>query len=78
MEVGGGEVRVRDRRCKCIRATDKAYRLGDEVAEAERQTFSWLCRGLSPGQVEELLALTDRMLQNAREAAQKGGESDCV
>ena len=68
----------RDRRFKCIHASEKAYRLKAELAEAEDETFAWLCRGLSPGQVEELLALTDRMLQNAREAAQKGGESDCV
>ncbi len=67
----------RDRRFKCIHASDKAYRLKDELAETENETFSWLCRGLSGQQVEDLLACIDLMLQNAWETKQKGGDSGC-
>ncbi len=67
----------RDRRFKCIRATEKAYRLRDEHLEAENEIFAGLCRGLSEQQVRDLLASTDLMLQNAWEDNQKGGESGC-
>ena len=68
----------RDRRYKSIRANEKAYRLKDELAEVESETFSWLCRGLSPQQVEELLNITDLMLQNAwDEPHPKGGSCGC-
>ena len=67
----------RDKRFKSIHASDKAYRLKEEMAEAESETFSWLCRGLSGRQVEELLACIDHMLNNAWEDKQKGGEGDC-
>lgn len=67
----------RDRRFKCIQAAQKAYRLKDELAETENETFSWLCRGLSGRQVEDLLGCIDRMLENAWEDKQKGGESGC-
>lgn len=72
-----GEQSARDRRCKIIRPTDKAYRLGEEMAEAENETFSWLCRGMSRQQQEELLASIDLMLHNAWEDKQKGGEGGC-
>ncbi len=67
----------RDRRFKCIHASEKAYQLKDELAETENDTFSWLCRGLSRQQVENLLASIDLMLKNAWEEKQKGGEGDC-
>ena len=67
----------RDRRFKCIHAAEKAYRFKEELAELEDETFSWLCRGLDGEQVENLLTCVDRMLQNAWEDKQKGGESDC-
>ena len=67
----------RDRRFKCIHAADKAYRLKEELAEAENETFSWLCRGMSRQQVDALLASIDLMLQNAWEDKQKGGEGGC-
>lgn len=71
------EQSARDRRYKIIRPTDKAYRLREETAEAENETFSWLCRGMSRQQVDELLASIDLMLQNAWECKQKGGEGGC-
>ena len=67
----------RDRRFKCIHATEKAYRLKGELAETDNEVFSGLCRGLSGQQVENLLASIDLMLQNAWEDKQKGGESGC-
>ncbi len=67
----------RDKRFKCIHALEKAYLLREEMAEAENETFSWLCRGLSGQQVEDLLASIDLMLQNAWEDKQKGGERGC-
>jgi hypothetical protein len=49
-----------------------------ELAEAENETFSWLCRGLSDAQVAELLNATDLMLQNAwGEYHTKGGSCGC-
>ena len=72
------EVSRRDRRYKSIRATEKAYRLKDELAEVENETFSWLCRGLDPQQIQELLNITDLMLQNAwDEHHTKGGSCGC-
>ena len=67
----------RDRRFKRIRSTEKSYLLRDELAEAENETFSWLCRGLSPEQIETLLSATDVMLQNAREDCKKGRDCGC-
>ena len=67
----------RDRRFKCIRALDRAYRLKEELAEAENEIFSGLCRGMSAQQVKDLLESVDLMLQNAWEDKQKGGESGC-
>lgn len=65
---------TRDRRFKSIRASERAYRLKEELAEAENETFSWLCRGMSERQTEELLSAVDLMLRNAYE----GGEENCV
>lgn len=66
----------RDRRFKIIRSTPKAYALINELAELENETFSWLCTGLSPEQVESMLSATDVMLRNAFENCQKKG-CDC-
>ena len=71
------EQSVRDRRYKSIHAEDKAFLLKEELAEAENETFSWLCRGMSGRQVEDLLVSVDLMLQNAWEDKQRGGESGC-
>ena len=67
----------RDRRFKIIRPMEKAYALIDELAELENETFSWLCTGLSPEQVESMLSATDVMLQNAREDCKKGRDCGC-
>ena len=68
------EVSLRDRRFKSISATDKAYRLGEEIQALEEQTFRWLCQGLSEEQVTQLLAITDVMLLNAFPCCEKGSE----
>ena len=67
------EQSLRDKRFKRIQAADKAYLLKEELAEAEDETFSWLCRGMNDQQVKDLLASIDQMLQNAYQ----GGESGC-
>lgn len=61
------EQNPRDRRYKNIHATEKAYLLKNDVAAVEEKTFRWLCRGLSDEQIENLLAATDVMLNNAFE-----------
>ena len=66
----------RDRRFKIIRPMEKAYALIGELAELENETFSWLCTGLSPEQVESMLSATDVMLRNAFENCRKKG-CDC-
>ena len=67
----------RDRRFKCISSTSKALGLEGEVAQVEQETFSWLTRGLSEAQVQELLGITEVMLQNAWADCRKGcDESD--
>ena len=71
------EQSLRDRRFKCIHATEKASLLRDEHVEAENEIFSGLCRGLSERQVADLLASMDLMLENAWKDKQKGGEGDC-
>ena len=55
----------------------RCYLLRDEVAEVENETFSWLCKGLSPEQIEALLSATDVMLQNARQDCKKGRDCGC-
>ena len=67
----------RDKRFKCIHASEKAYRLRDEHLEAENEIFSGLCRGMSRQQVDSMLECVDLMLQNAWTEKQKGGESGC-
>ena len=64
----------RDRRFKCVFTTEKARGLKGEVARVERETFDWLTRGLAPAQVEELLAITDVMLENVWAGCRKGCE----
>ena len=68
------EVSQKDRRYKCISSTEKALSLKDEVAQVESETFQWLCQGLSREQIDELIAITDRMLENVRADWQKGCE----
>ena len=62
----------RDRRSKCISSTEKCRRLAQEVREADEATTRWLCRGLSAEQMDQLIAVTDKMLQNAFENDGKG------
>jgi DNA-binding MarR family transcriptional regulator len=62
----------RDRRSKCISSTEKCRRLAQEVREADEATTRWLCRGLSEEQMDQLIAVTDKMLQNAFENDGKG------
>ena len=64
----------RDRRFKCVFTTEKARGLKGEVARVERETFDWLTRGLAPAQVEELLAITDVILENVWADCRKGCE----
>lgn len=73
------ETSSRDRRFKSISATEKAYRLGQEVKAVEEETFSWLCRGLAEEQAAQLIAITDVMLQNAIQSLESctKGSADC-
>ncbi len=64
----------RDRRFKCLSATEKALGLEGEVAQLEQETFAWLTRGLNDAQISELLATTDVMLENAWADCRKGCE----
>ena len=66
-----------DRRRKSIRPTEKAYSLKQELAQLEEETFSWLCTGLTEGEVASLLSATDRMLQNAYGDCNCKKGSDC-
>ena len=66
------ETSRRDRRCKSIRLTDKARALKTEVIETENATFRWLTRGLSREQLDELISITDLMLENVLESCGKG------
>ena len=71
------EVSSRDRRYKCVSSTEKAAALKQELDRVEEETFRWLCRGLSAGQIEELLRITDIMLQNVTESCGKGCDPGC-
>ncbi len=64
----------RDRRFKCLSTTEKALGLEGEVAQLEQETFTWLTQGLSEGQITELLAITDVMLENVWADCRKGCE----
>ena len=69
------ETSSRDRRFKSISATEKAYRLGEEIQAVEAETFRWLCRDLSEEQTEQLIAITDVMLRGAYPCCEKGSEA---
>ena len=64
----------RDRRFKCIYATEKARGLELQVAQVEQETFAWLTRGLTQEQIDTLLGITDVMLENVWECYRKGCE----
>ena len=67
----------RDRRHKLIRSTGQALGLGKRMDEADREAFAALCDGLSAAETENLLRLTDHLLENARTTLGKGCESCC-
>ena len=71
------EVSDFDRRHKSIRSAPRAQRLLAEAEAVEAATFRRLCRGLSGEQIEQLIAVTDLMLQNALEGCGKGCDADC-
>ena len=66
------EQRLSDRRFKIIRATEKTYALGQEIARAEEETMCWLCSGIEKEEIDALIRTTDRMLQNAYSEDGKG------
>ena len=65
---------ARDRRYKSIRSTQKAAELLQELAELDTGVFDALCRGLSGEEVDALLRITDKMLDNACSGCHKGSE----
>ena len=64
----------RDRRFKCVYATERAHALREDIDRVEDATFQWLCRGLTDGQIRDLIAVTDVMLRNAWDDCEKGSE----
>ena len=70
-----------DRRFKCIRPTEKAAALQQEMDELDGAIFRELCRGLSEEEVGNLTALIDRLLDNAypcsQEHQKEGGNKTC-
>ena len=68
------ETSNRDRRFKSISSTEKALRLQDDAARVDEETSQWLCRGLEQGQIDALLTITDRMLENIWADCPKGCE----
>ena len=71
----------RDRRFKCIRPTEKAAALQQEMDELDGAIFRELCRGLSEEEVGNLTASVDRLLDNAypcsQEHQKEGGSKTC-
>ena len=66
----------RDRRFKCIRPTEKADALQQEMDELDGSIFRELCRGLTPEEVEAFGTITDKMLGNFFGGCRKeGGET---
>ncbi|MBO5556645.1 MAG: MarR family transcriptional regulator [Oscillospiraceae bacterium] len=66
----------RDRRCKRILSTEKARALEQDVARVEKATRDWLCQGLSPEQIRQLIGITDVMLQNLAPCCGKGSDDE--
>ena len=64
-----------DRRSKRVCSTEKAVSFLREMDQLEQETFQWLCRGMTPEQVETLMRLTDQMLRNATEDYEKGSDA---
>ena len=65
----------RDRRFKCIYATERARALCEDIDRMEAETMQWLCRGLTEEQIRQLVAATDVMLHNAWDDCEKGSET---
>ena len=70
----GCEQSSKDRRFKHIASTEKAKLLKDDAHRVEEETLRWLCRGLAPEQLDQLVSITDVMLRNAWESCEKGCE----
>lgn len=66
-----------DRRSKSVASTEKARQLRREIDRLDGDVYEWLCAGLSGEQREQLLAITDIMLQNVFELFRKGCEKHC-
>ena len=66
----------RDRRFKCIYATEKARGLELHIAQVEQETFAWLTRGLTQEQIDTLLGIMDVMLENVWECYRKGCDKE--
>ena len=66
-----------DRRSKSISSTEKARCLHREVDRIDEEVTNWLCAGLSPEQIEQMEAITARMLTNALEIYRKGCGKSC-
>ena len=56
---------ARDRRAKAIRSTDKAAALMREMQELDQAVSRELCGCLSERELGELIAITDKMLEQA-------------
>ena len=68
----------RDRRFKKIRSTEKAALLRSETEELDERIFRQLTRGLDESEIEALLSVTDKMIENAAGCcAKKGGGAAC-
>lgn len=70
----------RDRRFKCIRPTEKAAALQQELDELDDSIFRELCRGLSADETAQLTDYIDRLLKNAwpcRGQQEEGGKKAC-
>lgn len=63
-----------DRRCKSIASTPRALQLRERARRVDQATADWLCRGLTPQQLEQLNGIIDRMIQNVMETCQEGCE----
>lgn len=65
-----------DRRYKIISSTALAKQLGEDMKKTEDQVRDWLCKDLSPEELDSFLKVLDKLLNTAMACQEKGCENE--
>ncbi len=68
--------RPHDRRYKIISSTSMAEKLGEDMRKTEDEVMNWLCKDLSPEELDSFLTILDKLLSTALSCQEKGEENE--